>query len=62
MIKEALKTYSLEEMLDKHIGTLGTPKREEFEIELRLDLLEEAIKIKEENEAEQQFKISRPVY
>ena len=44
MKKEALKTYSLEEMLDKHIGKPGTPKREEFENELRLDLLGEAIK------------------
>jgi len=44
MKKGALKTYSLEEMLDKHIGKLGTPKREAFENELRLDLLGEAIK------------------
>ena len=44
MKKEGLKTYSLEEMLDKHIGRLGTPKRETFENELRLDLLGEAIK------------------
>ncbi len=44
MKKEALKTYSLEEMLDKHIGKLGTSKREAFENELRLDLLGEAIK------------------
>ena len=44
MKKEALKTYSLEEMLDKHIGRLGTPKRETFENELRLDLIGEAIK------------------
>ena len=44
MKKETLKTYSLEEMLDKHIGKLGTPKRETFENELRLDLLGEAIK------------------
>ena len=44
MKKEALKTYSLEEMLDKHIGKLGTPKREAFENELRLDLLGGAIK------------------
>jgi len=44
MKTEALKTYSLEEMLDKHIGRLGTPKRETFENELRLDLLGEAIK------------------
>ena len=44
MKKEALKTYSLEEMLDKHIGRIGTAKRETFENELRLDLLGEAIK------------------
>jgi len=44
MKTEPLKTYSLEEMLDKHIGKLGTPKRETFENELRLDLLGEAIK------------------
>ena len=44
MKNEALKTYSLEEMLDKHIGKLGTTKREAFENELRLDLLGEAIK------------------
>jgi HTH-type transcriptional regulator / antitoxin HipB len=44
MKKEAMKTYSLDEMLDKHIGKLGTPKREAFENELRLDLLGEAIR------------------
>jgi len=44
MKKKALKIYSLEEMLDKHIGKPGTLKREEFENELRLDLLGEAIK------------------
>ena len=44
MKKEELKTYSLEEMLDKHIGQQGTPKREAFENELRLDLLGEVIK------------------
>jgi HTH-type transcriptional regulator / antitoxin HipB len=44
MKKETLKTYSLDEITDKHIGKRGTPKREEFEYELRLDLLGEAIK------------------
>jgi len=44
MKSEALKTYSLEEMLDKHIGKPGTSKREAFENELRLDLLGDAIK------------------
>ncbi len=39
-----MKTYSLDEITDKHIGKRGTPKREAFESELRLDLLGEAIK------------------
>lgn len=39
-----MKTYSLEEMTDKHIGKKGTNKREAFENELRLDLLGYAIK------------------
>ena len=39
-----LKTISLEELTDKHIGKRGTPKREAFEYELRLDLLGKAIK------------------
>ncbi len=44
MKKEAMKTYSLDEMVDKHIGKPGTQKREAFESELRIDLLGEAIK------------------
>jgi DNA-binding XRE family transcriptional regulator len=44
MKKQAMKTYSLDEMIDKHIGCQGTPKREAFENELRIDLLGEAIK------------------
>jgi HTH-type transcriptional regulator / antitoxin HipB len=44
MKKKGLKTYSLEEINDKHIGKLGTPKREAFENELRLDLLGDAIR------------------
>ena len=39
-----MKTYSLEEMTDKHIGKKGTKKRDAFENELRLDLLGHAIK------------------
>lgn len=39
-----MKTYSLEEMTDKHIGKKGTKKRDAFENELRLDLLGYAIK------------------
>lgn len=41
---ETMKTYSLDEMIDKHVGKPGTPNREAFENELRLDLLGEAIK------------------
>ncbi|MBV6640269.1 MAG: helix-turn-helix transcriptional regulator [Cyclobacteriaceae bacterium] len=39
-----MKTYSLEELTDKHIGKKGTPKRDTFEYELRMDLLGKAIK------------------
>ena len=39
-----LKVYSLDEVTDKYIGKRGTPKREAFEHELRIDLLGQAIK------------------
>jgi DNA-binding XRE family transcriptional regulator len=39
-----MKTRSLEELTDKYIGEKGTKKRDEFEAELRLDLLGYAIK------------------
>lgn len=39
-----MKTYSLEEVTDQYIGKRGTPKREIFEQELRLELLGDAIK------------------
>ncbi len=44
MKKEIMKTTSLEEVTDKYIGVIGTPKRDSFENELRLDLLGEAIR------------------
>lgn len=44
MKDKPLKTISLDEVIDKHIGKAGTLKREAFENELRLDLLGEAIK------------------
>ena len=40
----SFKTVSLDTMIDKHIGVRGTPKREAFENELRIDLLGHAIK------------------
>ena len=39
-----MKTYSLDEITDKFVGKKGTPERENFENELRLDLLGKAIK------------------
>ena len=44
MKKQPLKTYSLEEITDKHIGKPGTPKRDAFDNELRLDCLGDAIR------------------
>lgn len=44
MKNETLKTYSLDEITDKFIGKRGTPKREAFENELRLELLGDAIR------------------
>jgi DNA-binding XRE family transcriptional regulator len=38
------KTVSLDTMIDKHIGKVGTERREAFENELRIDLLGQAIK------------------
>jgi len=39
-----MKTYTLEELTDKHIGKKGTKRRDDFENELRLDLLGQTIK------------------
>ncbi len=39
-----MKTYSLEDITDNYIGKKGTKKRDEFDYELRLDLLGNAIK------------------
>jgi predicted XRE-type DNA-binding protein len=38
------KTVSLDTMIDKHIGKVGTERRDTFENELRIDLLGQAIK------------------
>lgn len=39
-----MKTYTLEEVTNKHIGKIGAPKRDSFENELRIELLGHAIK------------------
>lgn len=38
------KTVSLDNMIDKHVGKLGTKRRDAFENELRIELLGQAIK------------------
>jgi HTH-type transcriptional regulator/antitoxin HipB len=44
MKSKKLKLYSLDEITDEFIGKLGTPKRDAFEYELRLDVIGEAIR------------------
>jgi DNA-binding XRE family transcriptional regulator len=44
MKNKPLQTISLEDITDKYIGEVGTPKRDAFENELRMDLIGEAIK------------------
>ncbi|OWK96919.1 helix-turn-helix transcriptional regulator [Chryseobacterium manosquense] len=38
------ETVSIDKMIDKHIGKIGTKKRDDFENELRIELLGQAIK------------------
>ena len=42
--KTELKSYSLEEMKDTYIGKIGTSDRDEYEYELRMDVLGRMIK------------------
>jgi DNA-binding XRE family transcriptional regulator len=44
MSNKKIKTKNLDEITDKYIGKVGTPERDEFENELRLDLIGQAIK------------------
>ena len=44
MATNELKTYSLAEMKDKYIGKVGTTERDEYEYELRMDVLGKMIK------------------
>ncbi|MHA8085308.1 helix-turn-helix domain-containing protein [Aquirufa antheringensis] len=39
-----MKTYSLGEMKDKHIGPIGSNERDEYEYELRMEVLGKMIK------------------
>lgn len=44
MVDKKIQTYSLNELTDKYIGKKGTDKREQFEFDLKLDILGEMIK------------------
>ena len=44
MAKKEIKSYSLAEMKDKYIGKVGTSDRDEYEYELRMDVLGRMIK------------------
>ncbi|KQS33004.1 helix-turn-helix domain-containing protein [Dyadobacter sp. Leaf189] len=44
MITKKLKTYTLEEIKDKYIGENGTPERDQFEYELKMELMGRMIK------------------
>ncbi|RLD81429.1 MAG: transcriptional regulator [Bacteroidetes bacterium] len=48
MAKKKIKTYSLDEMLDRHIGEIGTKKRDTFEFELNKEVLSSMIKMARE--------------
>ena len=44
MAKTKMKTYSLAEMKDKYIGKEGTKQREQYQYELRMEVLGHMIK------------------
>lgn len=44
MATTEIKSYSLAEMKDKYIGKLGTEDRDQYEYELRMDVLGKMIK------------------
>jgi len=44
MAPKEMKTYSLVEMKDRYIGKVGTKGREDYEYELRMDVLGKMIK------------------
>ena len=44
MAAKEIKSYSLAEMKNKYIGKVGTTERDEYEYELRMDVLGKVIK------------------
>ncbi|WP_159467263.1 helix-turn-helix transcriptional regulator [Dyadobacter sp. 3J3] len=57
MADNEMKSYSLAEMKDKYIGKAGTSEREDYEYELRMDVLGQMIKVarKERNLTQEQL-------
>ena len=54
-----MKTYTFEEMKDKHLGKQGTLKREAYENELRQEILGQTIKeIRQERNLTQEQMVS----
>lgn len=39
-----MESISLQELKDKHLGRIGTERRDDYEFELRVDILSELIK------------------
>lgn len=52
-----MKSIGLNELKDKSLGKIGTPKRDQYEYELRVELLSEQIKAlrKEQNLTQEQL-------
>ena len=52
-----MKTYTFDEVKDQIIGVIGTPQRDEFEFELKFDLLGNMVKSarKERNLTQNEF-------
>jgi len=42
--KKKIKMMTLDEVKDQHIGKVGTPERDKYEIDLQMDVLGEMIK------------------
>ena len=49
MATKEIKTYSLTEMKDKYIGKVGMTDRDEYEYELRMDVLGKMINLQDMN-------------
>lgn len=47
MPKKQLRSYSLEEMVDKYIGKKGTPARNKYEKRIRMEILGRSAKMRQ---------------